>query len=421
MNVSKVMPLNYLGVLGKIPRDYQEKSVREIVHYLKQGFKRICVKMPTGCGKTFTSKLIALSTEVREVLDIPLDRPVRVLYITTKNRLSRQAIEEYADNKDNIELITQSAFSGISEDVLEDGWDYTLIDECHHEAMISIQLMLEKLSVKPIFGMTAEDRRGDGSLIKFERVVVAITEHEASARGFIEKAGINSVIDMSGNNKADLTAELIVKYHKHMGNSLVFLKTSSECKKVLARLTEEGIAAEFLQGGTTEKEMDLALDRLSRSEIRFLINCQKLGEGVDILACTDVILARQFNSLAEKKQYVGRSIRPDSPCAVWEFINPIKDTVVAVDVVGETKYERVIHLYDDQWTEQLISGTNEGWGELGAVYDEKGLAYALEQQAEEKEEEVNTLGLSATNPSFLLGLPSSNDCLASSSKSTLIA
>lgn len=363
--------LDLICETSKDPRYYQARSVKELYQNLEEGFTRICIKMPTGCGKTYTSKLVALSTDIREFLDIKPTQKARVLYITTKNRLGRQAIEEYKENDSHVELIWQSAFAKVPQKVMEEGWDFTIIDECHHEAMMSIQQMLETLSAKPIFGMTAEDRRGDLSLIKFERVIVAISEYEASEMGFIEKVGINSVIDLSGLKKDELAGNLIENYHKHMGNSLVFFKTSNECESLLTKLTELNIPAEMLTSGMTELEMDAALDRLSNSEIRFLINCQKLGEGVDIPNCTDVILARQFNSLAEKKQYVGRAIRPDSRCAVWEFINPVKDAVLAVDVVGHTKYERFLHCRKGVWHEDLISGTDEGWGKFGEEFKPK--------------------------------------------------
>lgn len=357
-------PLTLVELISKDPRFYQANSANIVADYLEDGWMRIGVKSPTGTGKTLITKLIALSTRVRNYLNVPITRKLRVLYIANKHRLNRQAEEEYAEN-DSVELIVHSAMSAIPQEVIDEGWDITFLDECHHEAMMSIQKILDKMTHVPLIGFTADDNRGDGLLLKFERFHVAITEQEASRRGFTEKVGINTVVDLGKNDKSDLACALLTKYNKNMGNTIIFLRTEKEARKVFRHLKNKlHLTAGILDSSSNEKDMDEMLLKLSSGKIQFLVNCQKVGEGIDAANVTDVLLARQFNSAAEKKQYIGRAIRPDSPCAVWEFTNPLVDSVVAKQVVGLTKYERLLNLERGNWNEALLNGEDPTWGKM---------------------------------------------------------
>jgi hypothetical protein len=97
--------------------------------------------------------------------------------------------------------------------------------------MMPIQLLLDKLSDKPVIGFIADDERADGLILKFEKVVTSITPFEAAKIGFIEKAGINSIIDTGKTDKSELACEILSKYHSYMGNTIVFFRTEKEVRK----------------------------------------------------------------------------------------------------------------------------------------------------------------------------------------------
>ena len=351
---------------AKVARYYQVEAAEQVADYLRKGFTRIEVKMPTGSGKTLTSKLIALSKEVREAIGCGHKEKIRILFLSHRHRLNRQAIEEFL-SCESVELIPHSAFSKIPDHIIEQGWDMTFIDECHHEAMLSVQMLLNKLIEHPIIGFTADDERGDGVLCKFERVVCPITEAEAAERGFIEKAGINTVLDTGGTNKVAVALDIIDNYSHCMGNTIVFFRTSTEVREFSKGLKKRGLTSAVLDEKSTESHMDKALNKLSTGKIQYLINCQKIGEGVDVPNCTDVMLMRNFNSKAEKKQYIGRAIRIDSPCGVWELMNPLTDSIAASECVGGIKYERLIYKRKGEWLERMITGVDTTWGEMSKL------------------------------------------------------
>lgn len=356
------IPLKTSITLNKNPRYYQTNAVYTAIDYLSVGFRRLLYVSPTGTGKTLLSKLTATSIQLREVLGINQkfrenpDYKMRILFIAGQQRLLRQAILEFAEC-DDIELIAHSAFKDVSDEVIEQGWDITFIDEAHHEAMTSIQRLLDVVKDRPIFGLTATPDRGDGLLLKFERFIYPITKEQAIRRKFIATPSINSILDTSGSNKLAIAKEIIDLYYEEMGQTIVYFKTQKECSDCLDYCLEQGYKAFWLQG--EGKEMDEVLEAFSNKEFKLLFNCQKLGEGVDIQNCTDVLLARQFKSKGEKEQYVGRAIRPDSSCTVWEFINPFKDNIPTKSLFTVVHYHRLIYKQHGKWSEKYIEKNDE--------------------------------------------------------------
>ncbi|MBT5228902.1 MAG: DEAD/DEAH box helicase family protein [Methylococcales bacterium] len=175
--------------IAKEDRAYQLDTANRVVELITEGYLRVLVKSPTGTGKTYISRLIASSLQLKEKLGVAAKSKFKVLFLSHKHRLNRQAEAEF-ENDDNIELITHSAMSKIPGHIIEQGFDFTFIDEAHHEATMSIQCLLDDLKGKPIIGFTADEERHDGYLLKFEKIVEAITAKEACELGFIEKAGI---------------------------------------------------------------------------------------------------------------------------------------------------------------------------------------------------------------------------------------
>lgn len=352
---TKPKKLNLTQEIDKVPRYYQINGVRSAATYIESGFRRILYIQPTGTGKTLLSKLTALDIDIRRALKIDHKKEIVVLFIADSRKLLRQAEEEFKDCKD-VKLITHSAYKTIPEELLESGWDMTFIDEAHHEAMFSIQQLLEHVKEIPVFGFTATPDRGDGLLLKFERYIYSITKEEAIRRKFISTPTINSIIDTSGSNKLSISCQIADLYQHLMGNTIVYFKTNKECEGFKEHCDKMGYLSYWLKDDIC---MDETLEKFSAGEFKFLINCKKLGEGIDIKNCTDVLLARNFNSRGEKEQYIGRSIRPDSSCNVWEFVNPIYNNVLAKDIFSVVKLHKLIYKEHGKWFEKIIEENKE--------------------------------------------------------------
>jgi superfamily II DNA or RNA helicase len=312
---------------------------------------RILVVLPTGAGKTITSGLIFSSRRIRHALGVPETRKMRVLFIAHKHRLLTQAEQAYAD-AEGVELILQSAFSALPQELLDEGWDVTCIDEAHHEAMSTIQYHLELLGDKPIIGLTATPDRADGCLIKFDVIVNPISREEAVEQGFLAPTRIHTFVDVPSKDKIAVLTDIFMNYHQEMGQTMVFVKTKREVTAITELLNSMGYEAVGILN-QSKWDVDFALDEFSAGNIKFIVNCNKINEGVDVKGCTDVVLGRQFGSYPQLNQVIGRASRPDSDCNVWELVNPLSgrnlDTTV---VVGTPEFHRLVSKEGGKWVER---------------------------------------------------------------------
>lgn len=332
-------------------RWYQVAARNATIQALAAGKQRILIVLPTGAGKTITIACTMGSPEIKKALKIEQDRKVRVLFVAHKHRLLTQAEQTFATSND-VELITQSMFSDIPQDVLDRGWDVCVLDESHHEAASSFQYHLEKIGEFPLVGLTATPNRADGCLIKFDNIVNPISREQAVAEGYLAPTKIHTFVDVPSKEKIDVLADIFNNYAHQMNAAMVFVRTKKEVVGVVNILENLGYAAVGILN-QTEEELNTILDDFSNGKWRFVVNCNKINEGVDVKGCTDVVLGRQFGSYPQLNQVIGRAARPDSDCNVWELINPLSgrnlDTTV---VVGTPEYHRLLSKEGGKWVER---------------------------------------------------------------------
>lgn len=337
-------PLSAILSEDQTPRWYQTETAHDVYRYLKEGFKRILIVLPTGAGKTLTSKIIAVHPMIREALGVPNGQKLRLLFLSHLHTLLDQA-ERIYDEKTNVEFIRQSAFRDLPEDVMREGWDLCVIDEAHHEAMMSIQYRLAQLKDKPIIGMTATPDRGDGLLLKFERRICKITRKQAVEQGFLAKTDLNTILDFGGTNKVEILSRLMHNYGHEMGKTIAFLRTKKEVMAVHEAAIMAGKKSVALLN-QSENELKRLLAAFSSGEVDFIANCARISEGVDVVGCDNIILGKQFQSYNELNQAIGRGARPDSPCNLWQLSNPNRKMLNAEKIVGTPSSHRLIEMYN---------------------------------------------------------------------------
>lgn len=338
----------------KSARWFQVAARNQVEVALETGATRICVVMPTGSGKTVTSGLIFSSNRIRQSLGVKQGEPLKLLFVAHKHRLLTQAEQTYIQ-AENIELIVQSAFSELPADL---EWHITCIDECHHEAMSSIQYHLEKLGDKPVIGLTATPDRADGCVIKFDVIVNPISREQAVAEGWLAATHIHSFVDVPSTSKTATLTDILSNYAHQMGNTMIFVKTKKEVIALTVVLKSLGYVAVGILD-QKEKELDEVLNKFSAGEVQFLVNCNRISEGVDVSGCTDVLLGRQVGSYTMLNQIIGRAARPDSDCNVWELINPLSATNLDTTVVvGTPETHRLVYKQKGEWMEQNFDYTS---------------------------------------------------------------
>ena len=343
--------LNEVEYFGeKEMRWYQVAARNEAVAALAAGEKRIMIVQPTGSGKTITIAATMGSKEILTALNIT-NRKIRVLFVAHKHRLLSQAEETFASDN-NVELIIQSMMSDIPEEVVKAGWDICILDECHHEGCSSFQYHLEKLGEFPIIGLTATPDRLDGCIIKFDYIINPISREQAVEEGYLAETSIHTFVDVPSKEKVDVLSDIFTDYAHQMGQTMVFVKTKKEVTSLTTVLKGLGYEAVGVLA-QSERELNTILNDFSAGSVQFIVNCNKISEGVDVKGCTDVVLGRQVGSYALLNQIIGRAARPDSDCNVWELINPMSgrnlDTTV---VVGTPKSHRLVSKERGNWVER---------------------------------------------------------------------
>lgn len=332
-------------------RWFQIAARNAVEDALTEQIKRILIVLPTGAGKTITSGLVFNSLRIRELLGVPEDRKLRLMFIAHTNNLLSQAEKVYADEH-NIEFISQSCFSPIPQERIDEGWDITCLDEAHHEAMSTIQYQLEHIGNVPLIGLTATPDRPDGCLIKFETIIEPITRMEAVEQGYLAQTYLNTIVDTGKRDKYDIVTETIAAYGHEMGKTIIFMRTKDECRRVNDFLEANGYKSVALLGQTS-KQLDVILESFSAGEFQFIVNCNRINEGIDVKKCSDVILGRQFGSYTQLNQAIGRTSRPDSDSVVWELINPVSGTNLDTTiVVGTPERHRLISKRGGQFIER---------------------------------------------------------------------
>lgn len=332
-------------------RWYQVAARNALATELERGIKRILIELPTGAGKTITIACSLSFPRIREALGVQGDRKLRVLFVAHKHRLLTQAEQTFVDNS-GVELITHSMFRDIPEDLLEAGWDVCVLDESHHEACSTFQFHLEQLGEMPIIGLTATPDRADGCVIKFEAIINPISREQAVEEGYLAPTSLNSIVDAPSASKTEVTKMIIDEYGHEFGQTMMFFRTKREVREVTEYLIQQGYNAVAILD-QSERELDEILDGFSTGTYQFVVNCNKINEGVDVKGCTDVYLGRAYGSYPQLNQVIGRAARPDSDCRVWELINPLSgrnlDTTV---VVGTPERHRLISKRKGEWVEQ---------------------------------------------------------------------
>lgn len=329
-------------------RWYQSAYRNAIRVAFAAGKRRLLIVSPTGSGKTVTMAISVGDLEIRKILGLPTDRKCRVTVIAHLHRLLTQAERTFADSLD-VDCTVHSAFSPLTQEII-DNTDIFVLDEAHHEAMMSIQYQLENMRNKPVIGLTATNRREDGLLLKFDEEIEILTRDQAVEEGWLARTSVWTVVNsetMCGRSRdadtVDIVSRVVAKYHNIMGQTMIFLRTRSEVTRLADWMTAQGYSNVALLS-QTPAQLEAVLTAYEAGEIQFIINCKKIGEGVDCPDTTSIILGKTVGSMIDLNQIIGRASRPNTSCQVFELVNPLNPaTLSAVEVVGIPEQHTLVH------------------------------------------------------------------------------
>jgi len=250
-----------------------------------------------------------------------------------------------------------------------------IIDECHHVKSKSYMKIIEKWDKALILGTTATPARLDGKPLKdiFQKLIIGpdmrklINENYLS--DYIYYAPIEEIVSMEGvhiiageynlsealervNTKAIIGSALehYKKYADHQP-AIVSCVNIFHAEHMAEEFKNAGYKALAIHSKLDQKEIEKGLHGLKDGSIELLMQCELLGEGIDIPGATVLIGLRPTLSETIFLQHIGRVLRK----------NDGKDKAIILDHVGN--WER--HgLPDDERFWSLESSTKKDSGEL---------------------------------------------------------
>jgi len=316
------------------PRRWQEAALPEALSAIDRGKKGI-IWACTGGGKSVLlselSRLISAECSNEEVVVIstPTQSLVRQLAETVGQYVGFRNVGQYYAAKKEIRKVIVScnpSLPSLHEALAARGLKVKLLicDEVHGSESDTLKTIIPVLNPGSSIGFTATPYRGDSSqsLSLWDELLYRYTFADALKDGVLVPF-LTKNWDGTGDSDVDrICAELIAEHTT--GPGIVSALRISDAEDYAKYLSERDIPAMAIYGAMTEKEKQYRLKALQMGEIRALVHCQLLAEGVDLPWLRWLCLRRPVGSAVRFVQELGRGLRVDSQ-------NPEKRNCIVID------------------------------------------------------------------------------------------
>lgn len=352
-----------LSPLELRPEPFQERLLEQIALARAAGRHRNLLVSATGTGKT----VMAALDYQRLRSELPR---ARLLFVAHREELLvqslltfRQALrdasfgEPWVGGKRPVRFehvfasIQSLSASGLEH--LDPGhFDVLIVDEFHHAAAASYQLLLERLRPRELLGLTATPERSDGQSILhwFEgRIAAELRLWDAIEQQRLTPFlyyGIHDGVDLrevawkrgqgydveglstvlTGDERA---ARLVLKELLERAQDPARMKVLGFCvsrehaRFMACVFAAHGLRAAAVLGDTPEEERRRALAELQRGELQVLFSVDLFNEGLDVPSVDTLLLLRPTESPTLFLQQLGRGLRRapgKSACTVLDFV-----------------------------------------------------------------------------------------------------
>lgn len=248
-----------------------------------------------------------------------------------------------------------------------DFYDFIIIDEFHHAAANSYQVLLNYYKPKILLGLTATPERMDGKSIEvyFDNHISAeIRLYDALNRKLLspfQYFGVTDIVDYSeiawkkgyydisdlskklnSKERGDLAVYAVNKYVRSIEEiiGLGFCASIEQAEFMANHFNEYGIPSIALFGNSDKEVRKKAPQQLVSQEINFIFTVDIFNEGVDLPEVNTVLFLRPTESLTIFLQQLGRGLRLSSN----------KECLTVLDFIGhanknyrfETKFRALI-------------------------------------------------------------------------------
>ncbi len=301
-------------------RDYQEKAINDIHNAWAHGFRRPCVVMPCGAGKSLTAAEIAKRTT---------DKGNRVLFLVHRQELCQQIFETF----DSYGVDMLFCEVGMVQTVCRKTHrmlppSLIITDENHHCIAASYRKIYDSFPKAWCAGFTATPVRlnGGGLGEVCDKLIIGPTVKELIGRHCLSPFDYYAppVADLSGLKvrngdyaPEDIEAALnkpkiygdVISCYKSLAKgrqAVCYCATVNSSKHMAEEFNGNGISAAHIDGETPKAQRAKIIENFRQGKIMILCNVDLISEGFDVPDCSAVILLRPTKSLT---LYIQQSMR----------------------------------------------------------------------------------------------------------------
>lgn len=294
--------------------------VEQLKQSFKQGFKRPCLVLPCGGGKSVILAHIAYGATHKKR---------EVLFLVHRIELCEQIDETFRSfgvdmNYCNIQMV-QSVTKHLDTTKRP---DLILTDENHHSLARTYRNIYDFFDKTSCIGVTATPIRLNGSGLGDvnDDLIVGVTAKWLIENGFLApyEYYAPTMIDVSKLSSSkgeystsDAESELdkpkiygdVIKHYKKLANgkkAICYCATLKHSKSMVEEFNKAGIPAAHLDGSTPKDIRKQTIEDFRSGKITVLSNQDLISEGFDVPNCEVAILLRPTKSLT---LYIQQSMR----------------------------------------------------------------------------------------------------------------
>lgn len=300
--------------------DYQRDMITGVHNAWRNGYKRPCIVLPCGGGKSIICADMAKRTT---------DNGKYVLFIVHRQELCEQITDTFTNYGVDMSLCSVSMIQTAARHADSIAPPTLIItDENHHCVASSYRKIYDAFPDSYCVGVTATPiRLNGGGLGEInDKLIVGPSARELIAKNRLSPYDYYApaVADLSGLKirHGDYAAEDVaqalgkpkiygdvVGYYRRLARSMkaiCYCATIAHSKQVAEAFRTGGISAYHLDAKTPQNERESIIQRFRMGDIQILCNVDLISEGFDVPDCGTSILLRPTKSLS---LYIQQSMR----------------------------------------------------------------------------------------------------------------
>lgn len=360
------------------PKGAQIEALYALNNTREEGFDRALVVAATGIGKTYLAAFDSKKSE-------------RILFVAHREEIIKQAARSFKNvrnsddigyfynnvkdkNKSMIFALVQTLGKDeyLNEEYFKrDYFDYIVIDEFHHAVSNNYRKIIDYFTPKFMLGLTATPERLDSkdvfSLCDYN-TVYEIRLYEAINKGYLVPFRYHGIYDDTidydnvefKNGKyvekqleealmLNKRAELILNhYRKYNSKRALGFCTSKKHAEYMAKFfSENGVKSAAVYSGDNgeyAEERNIAINKLTKGELKVVFSVDMFNEGLDIPSIDMVMFLRPTQSPTVFLQQLGRGLRKfenKKYLNVLDFIGNYKKADLLPFLLSGKTYSRV--------------------------------------------------------------------------------